>query len=608
MTEAERKKLEEIDRELLILLEAERKDQALQDYSVFAEEYIKITDKKGNQVNFVHNPIQKKLNDKIKELHAAGIPVRLIILKGRQHGVTTDAQGRMIKNTTTKENRNGFIVAHEIPATNTIFEKTKYMFNNLPPNIKPLTKASNARELVFDRPTGYKGAKKGLNSKIEIQVAGDIDIGRSKTLHYVHLSEFAFWPSPEGQEPLKQLSSIMNAVADSPDTEVVIESTANGYNDFKTMWDETVAGNNEWVPMFFPWHDNPEYAMQCTPEDYERAVGTLKADQRYYLFGEVKNGKKYPGVVELYKLSREQIRWWISTLKNKCNNDLKQMKQENPSMPDDAFMATGTPVFDVEKVKMRIEYLKQIQQKNPPKKGHFYFEWNDPESKDYIKDNTIKWVEDKNGFVTIYEFPTPGFPYVLGGDTKGEGRDFYAGKIINNVTGRRSAAIRYCWTNSKPYTWQMYCLGMFYNLALLGIEVNFNTAPIEELERLHYPRQYQRRQYDSETKEYQNKHGWKTDGNTRPLIIDKEIHLIEDNIDLFEDIEMLNECLTFVYDKKGRPDAMSGKHDDALFADMIANEIRSQQSFEAERDSEIIHRSFDSDTERYEPESESPFD
>ena len=154
----------------------------------------------------------------------------------------------------------------------------------------------------------------------------------------------------------------------------------------------------------------------------------------------------------------------------------------------------------------------------------------------------------------------------------------------------------------------MYCLGYYYNLALIGIEINFNTAPIQELERLHYSRIYTRRQYDSITKEYQNKRGWKTDGNTRPLIIDKEINLIEDNIDLFNDIEMLEECLTFVYNEKGRPDAMSGKHDDILFADMIANEIRSQQSFEADVEKEVARGGFDEDMERERDDySESPF-
>ena len=194
--------------ELLKLLESERKEEALQDYSIFAEEYIKITDKKGNQVPFIHNDIQKQINAKVKELHANGKPVRIIILKARQHGGSTNEQGRMLYNTTTKANRTGLIVAHKANVTAKIFEKAKYMYNNLPANIKPLQRASNATELVFDRPTGYKGKGKGLNSKISIQTAGDVSIGRGDTIFYAHLSEFAFWEGPEGKETKKQLAGI----------------------------------------------------------------------------------------------------------------------------------------------------------------------------------------------------------------------------------------------------------------------------------------------------------------------------------------------------------------------------------------------------------------
>jgi hypothetical protein len=588
--------------------EAERKEQAFADYEVFAEEYIKIVNKDGEQVRFKHNKIQKKINNTVKELRAAGRPVRIIVLKPRQPGVSTNEQGRMIYNTGTKGNRTGLIVAHTQKSTGIIFEKARYMYDNLPPNIKPLQKASNATELVFDRPTGYKGKGKGLNSKISIQVAGDVTIGRGDTIHFFHGSEAAFWPSPEGKGIKKQIAGIMSAMPKTPDTEAVLESTGNGYNEFKELCDEAREGKNEWTLLFFAWHDHEPNRMPCTDEEYQRLINNLDNNVREYLCGKFEKGKKISGIIELFNLSKEQVKWWIWTFRNDNNGDLNMMKQENPSTYEEAFLATGTPVFDNEKIKLRIEYLRQKYKKEPPKRGHFTFEWGNPDTKDYVKDNTIKWVDDPNGFVTIYEFPQPGYPYVLGGDTKGEGRDYYTGKMINNVTGNRAAKIRNRWNNSKPYTWQMYCLGVFYNLALISIEVNFNTAPIEELERLHYPRQYERRKYDSETKEYQNKRGWKTDGNTRPLIIDKEVHLIDENIDLFNDIEFLEECLTFVYDDKGRPDAMPGKHDDILFADMIANESRQQQSFEAEREPIRERRNFDEDTEKrgYDDE-DSPF-
>ncbi|MFA5307794.1 MAG: hypothetical protein WC365_10155, partial [Candidatus Babeliales bacterium] len=531
--------------ELLKLLEAERKNEALQDREIFEEEYIKIIDKRtGNQAPLKYNNIQKRISEKKKELRRNGKLVRVIVLKPRQCGVSTHTQGDMMADTCTKENRTGLIVAHTQPATTIIFDKAKYMYDNLPPHIKPLQKASNAKELVFDRPSGYKGKGKGLNSKINIQVAGDVSIGRGDTIYYFHGSEFAFWPSPEGKGPKKQLAGIMAAMPKILETEATIESTANGYNDFKELCDDAKDGKNEWTLLFFAWHDFELNIMDCTDEEYQRLVDSLDKKIYEYLFGT----PKQQGIVKLYNLTKEQIKWWVWTYRNDNNGDFNMMKQENPSSYDEAFISTGTPVFDNEKVNARIAYLRQQYEKNPPKRGRFAFEWNNPEAKDYIKDNTIKWVDDPNGFVTIYENAQPGTPYVIGGDTKGEGRDFYAGAVINNVTGNRTAAIRNCWTNSKPYTWQMYCLGHYYNLALIGIEMNFNTAPIEELERLHYSRQYTRRQYDSETKEYMKKHGWKTDGNTRPLIIDKEIHLIEDNIDLFNDIPMLEECLTFIYD------------------------------------------------------------
>jgi len=593
--------------ELLQLLEAERKEEALQDEVVFAEEYIKIVNKNGELVPLKLNSIQCKIHETKKKLRALGKLVRIIVIKPRQCGVSTDAQGNMIYNTTTKENRTGLIVAHTQPATTIIFEKARYMYTNLPAHTKPLLQASNAKELVFDRPTGYKGKGKGLHSKISIQVAGDVNIGRGDTIHYFHASEFAFWPSPDGKSPKKQLAGIMAAMPKTLDTDAEIESTANGYNDFKELCDDALNGENEWTLLFFAWHDFELNVMDCTDEEYQRILNNLDKKIREYLLGT----PKQTGIIKLYNLTKEQVKWWIWTYKNDNNGDFDMMRQENPSSYQEAFLSTGLPVFDNERVSLRLEYLRQQYKKNPPKRGRFTFKWGNPDTKDYIKDNTIKFVEDPNGFVTIYEDVQSGFPYVAGGDTKGEGTDFYSATVINNVTGNRAASIHFCWTNSKPYSWQMYCLGRYFNLALIAIEVNFNTAPIEELERLHYPRQYTRRQYDSMTKEYQNKRGWKTDGNTRPLIIDKEVNLIEDNIDLFNDITMLNECLTFIK-KQGnngfRPDAMSGKHDDALFSDMIANEIRTQQSFEADIEREVQRGTFDNDNSNGGYESESPFD
>ena len=184
----------------------------------------------------------------------------------------------------------------------------------------------------------------------------------------------------------------------------------------------------------------------------------------------------------------------------------------------------------------------------------------------------------ERNWIRIYEDPIDDDPYVLGGDTKGEGSDFYTGTVVNNITGNRAATLHRNLNISKPYTHQMYCLGMYYNTALVGIEINFNTGVIEEMQRLNYPRQYVRRKFDEYTKKPEPRYGWKTDGMTRPVIIDRYATLISEHIELINDIPTLEEAMTFVYDEKGRPDAISGKHDDLIFSDMIAEQIREQQA------------------------------
>lgn len=556
--------------ELIKLLEIEQKEreeeEAKNNFPIYASRNIYITDKKGNRVNLKENYVQQQIGKKIEKLQSQGIPPRLIILKSRQMGASTGIQGRMIFETCTKENRNGFVVSHEDPSTSAIFQKAKYMYDNLPDGTRPLQKASNAQELIFDTPLHYAGDKKGLHSKIEIKTAGNSGIGRSETRHYVHLSEFAFWKGSDSNTPDKQLSGILQAVPDMIDTWVIIESTANGMNSFYDLWKDAEEGKNGFIPLFFPWWVHEEYQMGI--EDKEEFKSNLD-EYETWLYNDL-------------KLSLERVKWWRETKRIKCNNDINQMKQENPTTPEEAFIFSGTPVFDNEKVQKRIEVLRKSNRQI--KYGYFEYEWNNAKDKDHIKDDTIKFVEtsegDKRGVIRIYETVRKGYPYVIGGDTKGEGKDSYSGQVINNATGDRTATLKMDVNNSKPYTWQMYCLGKYYNNALIGIEINFNTAPIEELERLKYTKQYVRQKYDDYTGSYQKKYGWKTDGTTRPLIIDREVSLTNDNLGLFNDIETLQQMITFIKDKNGRPDAMPGKHDDLLFADMIGQEIMKQQTTE----------------------------
>ena len=529
----------------------------------FLAKHIWIINKQKKRQLFTINEVQEIIENKIIELRQQGIPPRIIVLKARQQGVTTYSQGKMMKESSQLRDRNSLIVAQDKEAVAGIFAKSKFMYEELDEDIKPMQRASNARELVFNTPTHYKGKEKGLNSKIVVKIAGVESIGRGDTYSFVHMSEFAFWKGKDDNSPENQLNSIMQAVPDTLDSLAIIESTAKGFNCFKDVWDKAVNGENGWCPLFFAWHQFKEYRKPFKNEEEKRLfANSLDSYER-----EIKN---------TFDLELEQLNWHRHTKKTKCNNNLDLMRQENPSSPEEAFIFTGLPVFDNDKIKTRINYLTKLYKQKPYITGLFKFN----ESQNQILDNSISFKCEKENdifIIKIYEKVKPGYRYSLGADTKGEGKDKYTATVVNVVTQKVAAVLKCRLDNSKMFAFQLYCMGKYYNNALIGVEMNFNTAPIERLNDLKYPKQYQREVEDNLTGKLQKKYGWKTTKITRANMIDYHIEFVNEHIQCFNDIETLQEMLTFVRDESFHPDAMSGKHDDLLFSHMIANAIQSQQ-------------------------------
>ena len=132
----------------------------------------------------------------IERQRALGKPIRLIVLKARQIGLSTLTEGMLFHRTATSFNTDSLIVAHREDSTNNLFQMSKLFYDELPVPIKPLLKTSNAYELRFENPTKDPSEKKrepGLRSKIRCVTAGGRGIGRSYTCNNVHISEYAFW-------------------------------------------------------------------------------------------------------------------------------------------------------------------------------------------------------------------------------------------------------------------------------------------------------------------------------------------------------------------------------------------------------------------------------
>lgn len=231
----------------------------------------------------------------------------------------------------------------------------------------------------------------------------------------------------------------------------------------------------------------------------------------------------------------------------------------------------GQTVFNAQIVTERIIALKQATR--TVKRGTFTFKYVNEQ----IMIDSIKFVPDENGPLTIYEEPIKDYPYVIGGDTAEGGFDYSIGQVRNNITWNQAAVWRGR-MDTDLYTKQMFCLGHYYNKALIGIESNFDTHPHKELERLHYPKQYMRETIDKFTFTTQQKFGFVTTKITRPIVIASYVQLVREHIELFNDIPTLEEMLVFVRDEKGKPQAQEGQHDDLIMADAICQEVRGQQT------------------------------
>lgn len=510
----------------------------------YIEEFVKIRDKNSNIIPLKFNEPQNKYYNVIKELKKQHKPVRIIILKARQMGFSTETEAIFFKETVTKPNINTAIVAHKEDSTANLFNMSKLMYNQIPDIIKPERKASNAKELVFDNKEGS-----GLNSKIKCMTAGGDGVGRSDTINNLHISELAFWKGDKKDT----LLGLLQAVPNTPNTMVIIESTANGYEYFKELWDKAVAGKNDFVPLFVGWNELDEYKM---PYNGFELTDNEKELQR------------------LYGVTLEQLSWRRWCIANNCGNDETLFKQEYPINPQEAFVSTGNCYFDKEAV---IERMQEIEE--PICTGSFIFDY------DGLNIVNIEWQEEKDGPIKIYRKPESRRPYVLSGDTAGEGSDYFTGHVLDNITGEQVAVLRQEF-DEITYTRQMYCLGKYYNNALIGIEANYTTYPIKELLRLNYINQYVRETEDNYTNKLKKSYGFKTTPITRPVILAELQTIIKENIELINDADTLDEMLTFIKNEKGRPEAQQGYHDDLIMGLAIAFYIRTQQSMLLEKEKE----------------------
>ena len=519
-----------------------------------------IVDKEQTTMPFFLNTVQQELIDIINKdigLYNKGKKhhLKYLLLKGRQAGMTSFISAYQLARAITQKNFQGYTMADNADNTEAIFsDKAKYYFDNLPDLIRPSVKYSNRKELDFSKEGG-----KGLNSKWRVATAGNVDAGRSKTLNFFHGSETAFWA--DAKQILIGLSEAFtkNAI-------VILETTANGFNEYKSMWDS----DNNYTKLFFEWWKTPEYRLSFESDSARESFLSLI----YETEGEDANTEEWISN-RLYSLKKqgielEQLYWYY----NKWKDKLESIKQEYPCSAEEAFLASGRNYFNTERLSERLSIVKPYK----PCSGFFIYEYTNSSwtNEKIIVDHSRAFVEDTNGYINIYSEPEPYEPYTIGADTAGEGSDFNTATVIDTQQ-RQVATIRLA-KDEDLFADQLYCLGMKYNQALIAPENNFSTYVTNTLVNREYPNIYVRENRpDAISKQTVKLYGFNTNKATRPAMLAKLRELVRDRVECINDLVTLQEMFTFIIDERGKPVAIEGEHDDTVMAYAIALYAQDQQ-------------------------------
>jgi len=519
----------------------------------------KILTKTEGMIDLVPNWQQCRLITAVGMQQGLGLPIRILILKFRQGGFSTAVEAIIFKHCDTIPYKRGFVCAHDEDSSETLFRMTKLYYDEQPPGRRKPTDYSSKKEIMWSAPH---------RSLMQVQTAGKVSLGRSKTIDYLHCSEVAWWKTAK-----QSLLSVMQCIPDSPDSMVFLETTANGVGgEFYDMWQDAVQARHDnpndlsgFLPLFFSWLDYPQYS---TPLPEGMTLDPLDEEEE-----------------ELVELgaNAEQLWWRRRTIADKCGGDVSTFKQEYPSNAGEAFQMSGRGAISA---KILTHHRRTATSRADPQRARFKLDPLQPSGV------TIEINNDFDGmYWDIWKTVEERHDYTVGGDTM-EGQlsdpsdedseaDFNAALVLDR---HRLEYVALCHNQVDPdlFGLEMLKAAMYYNNAWATPEANSSgLAALLEFKRANYARTYRRLGNDENIAlKEAGKLGWKTMSHNRDMLIDNylaacradpvngwEFSLVVPILQLVEQEER------FYIDKMGKRRHRSGAHDDILFAAMICWEL-----------------------------------
>lgn len=547
------------------------------------------------------------LDEALEAQRAAGMPMRALILKARKLGFSTWVQAKIMQRVTLRSNEYAISAAHLRQAAGQLMDMAHRMYVNLPSEaelglgfgVKPhyiggsQTRGDLRWMALGDRlrPTDA--------SIYETMTAGSKGSGRASTPSMIHASEAAHFEDPGF------LVGLLNALPKEPETIAVIESTANGFNEFYERWMRAIEGAEDpdtgglYVPLFYSWQDNPYNSLAFVSDEARARFELTVGDEA---------GGGDPEEIELieqYGVTLEQLRWRRVTISEDCEDKIEVFHQEHPATPEQAFIGSGNPVFAGILIARAITFaqeqpepvegvLRGIEHKeHKTKTGTVLIPqralWV-PRADISLEDQEIwggtrlkVWEHPINAETEVgAKEPRPRGQYVIAGDvaqgrsTTREDGDFSAAAVFDHVSQLQVASF-VSRIDIHDFPLVLHLMALYYNMGWLAPEVTGLGIGVVDALRLdlRYPRLYRRRRAGDDRRNDQREQllGWETTMRTKPLLEQTMGQAFKDGSHGIRDLPTARQFTTYVETDKGKHEAQKGTNDDLVMVTMIAKRV-----------------------------------
>lgn len=282
---------------------------------------------------------------------------RLIILKSRQQGISTLWLISFFDDMLVCPNLTIGLMAQGTDEAATLLERTKLLWDHVNPALKQFFNVSLDKD-------NMKKFSLTNNSSIFIRVSF-----RSATLQRLHISEFGKIANANPGRAKETKTGTLQTLARGMTG--IIESTAEGKNEFKSMWDAAVIAENsgelaakDFRPIFLSWVQDPdcvEPIEQKEPEAATKYFAKLYAEHGIELTQEQKNFwivqyrelvgdvyQEYPATAEEAFTASRDGTYYSRIFKESCVRKGKVVKgMYDPNLPLDVFMDLGVDDYFV---------------------------------------------------------------------------------------------------------------------------------------------------------------------------------------------------------------------------------------------------------------------